>query len=160
MGRFAPPRFGPVADAAYGRGVFSKMNSMARYGTAKMFAMMCAREFDRRLRSDDQPNGITVNSWSPGVVPTTQAARSMPVLQRKIMMSAPFVKFMGSHLSTENEAANALGGLIVDPKFAKISGRYFDATKEILSSVDSRDEAKARIVWEQAETLIKMPGEL
>jgi NAD(P)-dependent dehydrogenase (short-subunit alcohol dehydrogenase family) len=153
MGKFAPPRFGAVADAALGRGAFAKMNPMARYGSAKMFAMMCAHEFDRRLRVDGQPNGITVNSWSPGVVPTTEAGRDMPPLQRKIMMSAPFVKFMGSHLSTESEAASAVGALIVDPKFAGISGRYFDGTNEILSSVESRDEFKAKTVWEQARAL-------
>lgn len=158
MGKFAPPRFGPVEDAAYGRGIFTKMNPMARYGTAKMFAMMCAREFDRRLRSGGKPAGITINSWSPGVVPTTQAGRSLPALQRKIMMSGAFVKFMGSHLSTEYEAAQALGGLIMDEKFAGVGGRYFDGTKEILSSAESRDDSKARSVWEQARKLAKTDG--
>ena len=158
MGKFAPPRSGLVEDAAYGRGPFANMNPLARYGTAKMFAMMCAREFDRRLRSIGKPNGITVNSWSPGVVPTTQAGRDMPVLQKKIMMSAAFVKFMGSHLSTEHEAAQALGGLMLDAKFAGVGGRYFDGTKEILSSAESRDTAKARSVWQQARLLAKLPG--
>jgi len=41
-GRIMPPRYGPVEDAAYGRGLYAKMPPMARYGTAKMFAMMCA----------------------------------------------------------------------------------------------------------------------
>lgn len=160
MGKFAPPRFGPVADAAFGRGAFAKMNPMARYGSAKMFAMMCAREFDRRLRVDGQPNGVTINSWSPGVVPTTDAGRDMPPVLRQIMMSAPFVKFMGSHLSTESEAAGALGRLILDPKFASISGRYFDGFNEILSSAESRDESKSKTVWEQARTLAELTGAL
>ena len=133
------------------------MNPMARYGTAKMFAMMCAREFDRRLRLRGKANQITVNSWSPGVVPTTQAGRSMPALLKMIMMSGPFVKFMGSHLSTEDEAAHALGRLIIDPNFAGVSGRYFDGFKEIPSSAESRDEAKAKAVWEQARALGKIP---
>jgi NAD(P)-dependent dehydrogenase (short-subunit alcohol dehydrogenase family) len=158
MGKFAPPKYGPVEDVAYGRGIYTKMNPMARYGTAKMFAMMCAREFDRRLKAAGE-QGITVNSWSPGVVPTTQAGNSMPKLQKKIMMSAAFVKFMGSHLSTEDEAASALGGLIIEPKFEGVSGRYFDGTKEIPSSIESRDETKARTVWGQAIKLASITRE-
>jgi len=68
------------------------------------------------------------------------------------------VKFMGSHLSTESEAAGALGGLIIDPKFAGISGRYFDGTTEIPSSAESRDESKAKTVWDQAQTLAEFTG--
>jgi NAD(P)-dependent dehydrogenase (short-subunit alcohol dehydrogenase family) len=156
MGKFAPPRYGPVEDAAHGRGVFTKMHPMARYGTAKMFAMMCAREFDRRLRQQDQANPITVNSWAPGVVPTTQAGRDMPYLMKKIMMSGPFVRFMGSHLSTEDEAAHALGRLIMDPQFAGVSGQYFDGFKQIPSSVESRDPQKAKTVWESAKSLANL----
>jgi hypothetical protein len=84
------------------------------------------------------------------------AGRDMPPLQRKIMMSAPFVKFMGSHLSTESQAASELGRLVVDPKFAGISGRYFDGSREIPSSAESRDESKAKTVWEQARTLAEL----
>jgi hypothetical protein len=96
---------------------------------------------------------ITVNSWSPGVVPTTQAGRSMNPIMKKIMTSHWFVIFMGSHLSTGEEAAQALGSLVTDAKYSGTSGRYFDGFKEIPSSVESRDEAKARAVWEQGASL-------
>ena len=152
MGRFAPPIYGPVEDAARARGIFAVARPLSRYATAKMFAMMAAREFDRRLNSDG-PSGIAVNSWSPGVVPTTQAGRSMPAIQRAIMTSAPFVRFMGSHISTEEEAARALGGLILEPGFEGVSGRYFDGNREIPSSRDSRDQSKAEAVWEEANAL-------
>ena len=159
MGMFAPPRYGPVEDAAYGRGIFTKMHPMARYGTAKMFAMMCAREFDRRLRPREKENLITANSWAPGVVPTTQAGRDMPYLMKKIMMSGPFVRFMGSHLSTEDQAAHALARLILDSHFAGVSGRYFDGFEEIPCSAESRDPQKAKTVWESARGLAKMTKE-
>jgi NAD(P)-dependent dehydrogenase (short-subunit alcohol dehydrogenase family) len=162
MGKLNPPRFARVEDAAYGRGIYAKMNLIGRYGTAKMFAMMCALEFDRRLQAKGIM-GITVNSWSPGVVPTTQFGNSALPLRKRIMKfalaSAPFVSFMGSHLSTEAEAARGLGGLIVDPKFEGTSGRYFDGFKEILASAESRDEAKARTVWEQAKGLAKITSD-
>lgn len=141
MGRIAPPRYGPVEDLARGTGTAAKLQPMARYGTAKMYAMMVAYELDRRLRNIEQP--ITVNSWSPGVVPTTQAGRDMNPIMKKIMTSRWFVNFMGSHLSTGEEAARALGALVVDAKYSGVSGRYFDGFKEVPSSIESRDESKS-----------------
>ena len=157
MGKLMPPKFGPVRDLAYGAGAAAKMQPMARYGTAKMFAMMAAYELDRRLRESHKP--MTVNSWSPGVVPTTQAGRDMNPIMKRIMTSGWFVSFMGSHLSTEEEAARALGGLLVDSKYAGVSGRYFDGFKEIPSSAESRDETKARTVWEQSAQLVGLMEE-
>ncbi len=74
-------------------------------------------------------------------------------------MSNWFVKFKGSHRSTEEEAAQALGALLTDPKFSGVSGRYFDGFKEILSSVESRDESKAKKVWEQSAKLAELSRE-
>jgi hypothetical protein len=122
-----------------------------------MYAMMAAYELDRKLRKAEIP--ITVNSWSPGVVPTTLAGRDMNPIMKKIMTSRWFVNFMGSHLSTDEEAGQALGGLVVDAKYSGVSGRYFDGCNEILSSVESRDERKARIVWEQSAQLAGLSQE-
>lgn len=152
MGKMMAPKYGPVGDMARGMGTTAKLKPMARYGTAKMYAMMAAYELDRKLREVGKP--ITVNSWSPGVIPTTQAGRDMNPIMKKIMTNRWFVNFMGSHLSTEEEAAQALGSLLVDAKYAGVSGRYFDGFKETLSSVESRDQSKARTVWEQSARLV------
>jgi NAD(P)-dependent dehydrogenase (short-subunit alcohol dehydrogenase family) len=151
MGKVMPPRYGPVDDLAHATGTAARLKPMARYGTAKMYAMMTAYELDRRLRKAEIP--ITVNSWSPGVVPTTQAGRDMNPVMKKIMMSRWFVSFMGSHLSTEEQAGQALGALVADAKYSGVTGRYFDGFKEIPSSVESRDEAKARTVWQEGSRL-------
>lgn len=151
MGKWMPPKYGPVEDLARGIGTAAKLKPMARYATAKMYAMMTAYELNRRLRKTGRP--ITVNSWSPGVVPTTQAGKGMSPVLKLIMMSNWFVSFMGSHRSTEEEAAQALGGLLLDAKYSSVSGRYFDGFGEIPSSVESRDEDKARTVWEQSAKL-------
>lgn len=157
MGKLMPPKYGPVEDLARGIGTAAKLKPMARYATAKMYAMMTAYELSRRLRKTGKP--ITVNSWSPGVIPTTQAGRGMSPVLKLIMMSNWFVGFMGSHLSTEEEAAQALGGLLIDAKYFGISGRYFDGFREIPSSVESRDESKARSIWEQTAILAGLQGE-
>jgi hypothetical protein len=119
--------------------------------------MMAAYELDRKLREIEKP--ITVNSWSPGVVPTTQAGRDMNPIMKQIITSRWVVNFMGSHLSTEGEAAHALGGLLIDAKYSGVSGRYFDGSKEIPSSVESRDKSKARAVWEQSAKLAGLSRE-
>lgn len=148
MGRITPPRYGPVEDLARGAGTAARLKPMGRYATAKLYAMMTAYELDRKLRA--MKKMVTVNSWSPGVVPTTQAGRGMNPIAKKIITNRWFVGFMGSHLATEEECAQALGGLLVDEKYAGVSGKYFDGFKEIPSSIESRDPAKARAVWEQA----------
>ena len=153
MGKMMPPRYGPVDDLAHATGTAATLKPMARYGTAKLYAMMSAYELDRRLRRAKIP--ITVNSWSPGVVPTTQAGRDMNPIMKKIMTSHWFVSLMGSHLSTEEEAGQALGALVADAKYSGVSGRYFDGFKEIPSSVESRDEAKARTVWQESSRLAR-----
>jgi NAD(P)-dependent dehydrogenase (short-subunit alcohol dehydrogenase family) len=157
MGKITPPRYGPVEDLAYGIGTAARLRPMARYATAKMYAMMMAYELDRKLREGGRH--ITVNSWSPGVVPTTQAGRDMNPIMKRIMTSRWFVSFMGSHLSTEEEAAQALGGLVIDEKYSRISGRYFDGFNEIPSSVESRDGTKARSVWKQTVRLAGLSTE-
>ncbi len=83
----------------------------------------------------------------------------MPAMIKLIMTSRWFVSFMGSHLSTEQEAAAALGGLLISPEYSAISGKYFDGFKEIPSSVESRDPAKARSVWDQSAKLVTLPQE-
>ena len=152
MGKIMPPRFGSVEDLARGTGTAATLKPMARYGTAKMYAMMTAYELDRRLRFAKK--SITVNSWSPGVVPTTQAGRDMNPVIKRIMTSRWFVNFMGSHLSTEEEAGKALCELLVSQKYSGMSGRYFDGFREIPSSAESRNERKAKLVWDEASKLV------
>jgi NAD(P)-dependent dehydrogenase (short-subunit alcohol dehydrogenase family) len=152
MGKIVRPRYRPVEDFARGIGTGANLSPMARYGTAKMFAMMTAYQLDGKLREIGRQ--ITVNSWSPGVIPTTQGGRDMNPIMKKIMTSRWFVNFMGSHLSTEEEAGRALGTLLVDERYSGVSGRYFDGFKEIPSSEESRDQQKARAVWEQSAKLV------
>jgi NAD(P)-dependent dehydrogenase (short-subunit alcohol dehydrogenase family) len=157
MGKIMSPRFGPVEDLAYAAGTAEKLKPMARYATAKLYAMMAAYELDRKLTAAGKP--VTVNSWSPGVVPTTQAGRNMNPIMKLIMTSGWFVNFMGSHLSTEEEAAHALGDLLVSAKYSGVRGKYFDGRNELSSSIESREEQKAIAIWEQSLALVGLQSE-
>ncbi|HLW51715.1 MAG TPA: SDR family NAD(P)-dependent oxidoreductase [Candidatus Angelobacter sp.] len=152
MGRIAGPRYAPLEQLARGTGVAARLKPMVQYATAKMLAMMAAYEFDRRLRIGGKT--ITVNSWSPGVVPTTVIGKDMNPVLKKLVSQRWFVNFMGSHLSTEEEAGRALGGLLLDSRYSGLSGRYFDGFNETLSSVESRDPNKAKIVWQESSRLL------
>lgn len=155
MGKIMPPKFGPVEDLARSIGTAAKLKPMARYATAKLYALMTAYELDRRLKVARK--SITVNAWSPGVVPTTQAGKGINPIMKRLISKHWFVNFMGSHLSTEQEAAQALAELLVSSTYAEVSGKYFDGFNEVLSSVESRDERKARAVWEQSLKLVGLP---
>jgi hypothetical protein len=48
---------------------------------------------------------------------------------------------------------------MVDSKYSGVSGKYFDGFKEIPSSIESRDENKARMVWEQSAKLAGLARE-
>jgi len=54
MGKVMPPKYGPVEDFARGTGTAAKVKPMARYATAKMFAMMAAYELDRRAPRNEE----------------------------------------------------------------------------------------------------------
>ena len=83
----------------------------------------------------------------------------MNPIMKRVITNHWFVNFMGSHLSTEEEAAQVLGSLVTDARYSAVSGRYFDGFKQIPSSVESRDEAKARSVWEQSAKLAGLSEE-
>jgi len=80
----------------------------------------------------------------------------MNPIMKRIMTSRWFVNFMRSHLSTEEEVGRALGELLITPNYSGVHGKYFDGFKEIPSSVESRDEQKARAVWEQSARLVSL----
>ena len=157
MGRLRPPVYGPLEDAAYAKATALDLHPMSRYATAKMYAMMTAYELDRHLRRSHRD--ITVNSFSPGVIPTTQAGRDMPLMLKAIMTSSWFVNFMGSHLSTEQEAAENLTRLLTDPALQSTTGKYFDGPSQIPSSEESRDTTKSQSVWTQASRLANLAPE-
>jgi NAD(P)-dependent dehydrogenase (short-subunit alcohol dehydrogenase family) len=157
MGKIMGPKFGPVEDLARATASASKLKPLARYATAKLYTMMTAYELDRRLRQAG--HSLTVNCWSPGVVPTTAAGRGMNPLMKRLITSNWFVNFMGSHLSTEEEAARDVSDLLVSPKYSGVSGKYFDGSQQIASSVESRDPIKAQTVWEQSQRLVGISRE-
>jgi NAD(P)-dependent dehydrogenase (short-subunit alcohol dehydrogenase family) len=125
-----------------------------RYSTSKLANIYFTYSLARRL-----PGGVTVNAFDPGLVPGTGLVREAP---------AP-IRFANSHLGphiipllrrvhhpnvhTVKESGDALARLLTDPALTDTTGRYFEGHREIRSSVESYDEARAEELWQASETL-------
>jgi len=53
-----------------------------------------------------------------------------------------------------------LAALVRDPRFERVSGRYFDGLKDVRSSYDSYDREKASDLWRTSERLAGVDGGL
>ena len=58
-------------------------------------------------------------------------------------------------LANFDERMRNIAALAVDPTFEGVSGRYYEGAKEIRSSRDSYDAAKALELWETSERLVQ-----
>ena len=130
-----------------------------RYSTSKLCSVLCTYEMDRRLKTagastPDRP--ITANAFDPGLMPGTGPDPHLwsggPIrVALVIAASALILRPLSANIHTPNESGRALARLVVDPALESVSGRYFEGLKEIRSSVESYDEAKAVTLWDETE---------
>jgi NAD(P)-dependent dehydrogenase (short-subunit alcohol dehydrogenase family) len=135
----------PAADApADGR---------RRYTTSKLCNVLFAYELDRRL--GEGARGIAVTSFDPGLMPGSGLARDYSPAQRLVWrFVGPALRLLPNVNSTRT-SGRRLAALAVDPAFEGATGRYYEGAKEIRSSVDSYDAAKALDLWETSERLVQ-----
>jgi light-dependent protochlorophyllide reductase len=115
-----------------------------RYTTSKLCNVLFTYELDRRLGG----RGVTFNAFDPGLMPGTGLARDYPAYQRiawRFVM--PALTLISASVNTPRTSGRALARLIVDPTLDARSGRYWSGTREIRSSADSYDPAKAADLW-------------
>jgi NAD(P)-dependent dehydrogenase (short-subunit alcohol dehydrogenase family) len=127
---------------------------MRRYSTSKLANIYFTYALARRL-----PGGVTVNAFDPGLMPGTGLAReaSAPVrwLWHKVLPHFHWLlRLLVSHnIHTPEESGAALARLVSDPALANTTGRYFEGLKQIRSSPESYDEARAEALWQDSKTL-------
>ena len=127
---------------------------MRRYSTSKLANIYFSYALARRL-----PGGVTVNAFDPGLMPGTGLARegSRPVrwLWYNVLPHLHWLlRLLVSHnIHTQEESGAALARLVSDPALAGTTGRYFEGLREIRSSTESYDEARAEALWKDSETL-------
>lgn len=125
-----------------------------RYATSKLANIYSTYALARRL-----PDGVTANAFDPGMMPATGLVREAPAPIRfanahVLPLLAPMLRRVGHpNIHTVEESGAALAWLLTDPALANTTGRYFEGRREIRSSDESHDEARAEELWQVSETL-------
>lgn len=124
-----------------------------RYTTSKLCNVLFAYELDRRLGRGAK--GVTVTAFDPGLMPASGLARDYSPAQRVVWrIVGPLLRLLPNVNSTRT-SGERLAALAVDPAFEGVTGRYYEGGKEIRSSVDSYDTAKAADLWQTSERLTR-----
>ncbi|SDD70723.1 SDR family NAD(P)-dependent oxidoreductase [Actinokineospora iranica] len=120
-----------------------------RYTTSKLCNVLAAYEFARRAEP-----GIAVNAFDPGLMPGTGLARDYrgvaALAWRYLLPALTVVPGLNAH--TPRRSAAALARLVLDQDLTA-TGRYFSGFREVRSSAESYDRAKAADLWETSVEL-------
>ncbi|HEY0302443.1 MAG TPA: SDR family NAD(P)-dependent oxidoreductase [Rhizomicrobium sp.] len=128
--------------------------SLRRYTTSKLCIVYGAYEMERRLRAAKLA-GIDVNAMDPGMMPGTALARDFPGWMRWGWNNLlPVLRLVMPNVNSPTTSGRHLAALATDPRFAGVSGRYFEGIKEIRSSELSYDSGNARALWEDSCRLV------
>jgi light-dependent protochlorophyllide reductase len=131
------------------------------YTTSKLCNVLFTYELDRRLRAEKRvaSNGrsITVNAFDPGLMPGTGLARDYGRFARfawRFVLPAlrPFVP----NVNSAGRSGRSLASMLTDPRFERISGKYFQGLRDVPSSKDSYDPSMATELWESSASMVKL----
>ena len=131
------------------------------YTTSKLCNVLFTYELERRLRAEKDlgTNGraITVNAFDPGLMPGTGLARDYSKLARfawRFVLPAlrPFVP----NVNSVARSGESLANMVTEPRFERISGKYFQGAREVPSSKDSYDPAMASELWDSSAAMVKL----
>ena len=123
----------------------------ARYAASKLCNVLAAYEFARRVPADV----ATFNAFDPGQMPGTGLARDHHGFRafawHRVMPALTLVPGINRH--TPKQSGAALARLVLDPRLADTSGKYFNGKREVRSSAESYDTRKAADLWQTSITL-------
>ena len=115
------------------------------YCRAKLANILFTRELGRRA----DPDGIVAQAMHPGVVASNFASHGDEAM-RTYMATADTV--------SPDEPAETLAWLATEPEGGRCGGRYFYRKAEETPSPAAQDEAAARRLWTESETLLAKLG--
>ncbi|MFO0603537.1 MAG: SDR family oxidoreductase [Polyangiales bacterium] len=110
------------------------------YNQSKLANVLFANALARRLEG----TGVVVNSVHPGVV-ATELVRDYPKL---------LVKIFQLFLLTPAQGAACSLFVAADPSVEKVTGKYFEKSREVTAAAAARDVAAQDRLWELTESLI------
>lgn len=121
------------------------------YATSKLCNVLYSNALSKKLANSN----ITVNAFSPGLMPGTDLARDYNAFQRFVWnyilpLAIPFSRNVNS---VATSGAN-LARLIIDPELEGVTGKYFDRAEEKSSSLASYDQYLQQDLWETSSRLL------
>jgi len=135
-----------IDDTLAGKGVAGALAAaQVAYSTSKLCNVMCAYALSREYAAAGKD--ITVVACDPGLVPGTGLVRDLPAAVRVV---ASLLRFLVPLINlqqfsqTAAQAGSGVAALALDAEFARATGAYFQGTREIPSSPESRDADKQR----------------
>lgn len=148
------PRYTRAADLATPTEQESSADGRRRYTTSKLCNVLFAYELDRRLGHGQQ--GITVNAFDPGLMPSTGLSRDYPLLGRwafrYVFSAMRFLPFVNS----TRTSGRRLAALVHESQFSDTTGTYFSGGEQAASSQDSYDAGLAEDLWQTSEQLVSL----
>ena len=156
---FPPPRYATARRLARPDDADTEHPMRAgqhRYAASKLCNVLTAYEFARRIPAEV----ATFNAFDPGQMPGTGLARDLHGFRafawKRVMPALTLVPGINRH--RPKQSAAALARLVLDPRRAGTTGRYFNGTREVRSSAESYDTRKATDLWETSTTLTADPS--
>ena len=122
-----------------------------RYSTSKLANVYFTYALARRL-----PAEVTANAFDPGLMPRTSLMREAPAALRFIARHIPISllrRLFSPNVHTAQESGDALALLVTDPELSGVTGRYFEGRRQIRSSEESYNDARAEDLWNRSTAL-------
>ncbi|MCT7662008.1 SDR family NAD(P)-dependent oxidoreductase [Mycobacterium deserti] len=146
------PNYTSAAEMAQPSEISDSSEGRRRYTTSKLCNLLFAYELDRRLGHGEQD--VTVNAFDPGLMPGSGLARDYaPAGRWAWRYLFPALRVLPGVNSTRTSGRH-LAALVHDPRLDGVTGAYFAGRKQMSSSKDSYDRAKALDLWETSERLV------
>ena len=148
----APARIINVSSEAHRNAGFDSGNLQGErsYGGFKAYSItkLCNVLFTYELARKLNGTGVTVNAMHPGFLSTGIFRSASGFLRLLVRMTA----------GSPDSGANAILYLATAPELQDVSGKYFNGTRQQLSSPVSRDPAAAAQLWEISAKLVQLPN--
>ena len=120
---------------------------------------MTSIELARRLQA--QKSSVTCNVMNPGLIPTTGLFRSINPLF--VFVFTLLTRYVFRVAVSEEEGGKCVATMVQSPLLKGVTGGYFSAEPgpsgkpfgPMVASSEARDEAKAKVLWELTDQLVK-----
>jgi hypothetical protein len=141
-------------DLAHPKGeALMVVDGRQRYTNSKLCNVLWTYALARRLEKLPAGKKWTVAALDPGLMPGTGLAREYNaflrfVWKRILPLTIPLLRILVHHnVHRPQESGASLAWIALNPEKEGASGVYYEARKQIKSSVDSYDEAKQEDLW-------------